>query len=107
MTTTALRRRLVEVERRLPRRAAGGGGDDAADPFDPSLHDWLSVPEREAMERYLVAAIEAEQAGRDDLEAEALLIADYARAGRRRSDGWPSRWWEMADFVLPEGHRPG
>jgi hypothetical protein len=107
MTTTALRRRLAEVERRLPRRAAGGGGDEDADPYDPELYDWLTVPERETMERHLVAAIEAEQAGRDDLESEALVIAGYARAERRRAGGWPSRWWELADFVLPEGHHPG
>jgi hypothetical protein len=35
MTTATLRRRLGEIERRLPRPA---GGDDAA-PYDPELHD--------------------------------------------------------------------
>lgn len=91
MTAAALRRRLGRVERRLPRSTAGAG----AGPYDPVLHDWLSIEERERLEAHFVAAIEAENTGRDDLEAEAMIVAGYARAAVRRANGWPPMWWEI------------
>jgi hypothetical protein len=95
VTTDALRRRLAEVERRLPSRATAG--DDGG--YDPALFDYLSIEELEELERHFEAALAAEEAGREDgLEAEAMVVAHFARAEHRRAAGWPARWWDHPDL---------
>jgi hypothetical protein len=82
--------RVGELERDAEARhvVAHGGA------YDQDLFDWLSVPEREQLEPMMEAAIEAEVAGGQDLESEALIIAAFTRADRRRAARWPRHWWE-------------